>query len=950
MNLFLNPRMLFATTTLPQVILLLVFYSQFTLIHSQLSETKVNMWYLYATLLGLLVVSTFATGVANIIRRKPLSVGFAVVTLLCYSAYLVTYYIFDYDFFPSSIPRWVLSEDSHFYTVTLVMPALAHGVFILVAHLTRPEDDPSVVASIMGGIFVPGGLVVIGLFMFVLTEFIGSNATMVIVACFFVVATIALLYFLVRALYILALRTRTTLENHSLIWMIPITLILPLAGLALNNGLILKEQIFYEFFGDFRHPLFYILAAVNGVLLCLPSTQNKVYRLVLFFARFAMLAYTAYFFVVFLPYLPLSIVCIIIFGLGLLMFAPLALSVVHIAELYEDYVYLRQHFLTAPLIITAIAGFAVLPLAVTINNLHTRSVLHRSLDYLYNTNYNKNYHADKVALARVLKVIDEEDNGSRDNFMNRKLPYLSTYFKWVVLDNLSLQADKANMLKAVFLDDATVAPASSMITGNPDVAITDIKNTSHYDTAQQAWISQVDLSITNKDSTLLQAEYSTTLNLPIGCWISDYYLYTSDTTKEHGILAEKATVLWVYNQIRTIERRDPGLLYYLTGNKVAFHVFPFTLNETRRTGIEFIHKEPVTLAIDGRQIVLGDTLQPPATEIEKTARGTVSYIPATAKNKLARVTRKPYYHFVVDISAGQDSMKAEYIRRIESKLKQQTAGMADAKVSFVNCGVNTYSIKDGLKENYNQQQFTGGFYLDRAIRTILCNELQQPTGQYPVIVVVSDKFEEAIIEKDFSDFKAAYPESDLFYRILNNGQLESHYLNYNPKEANGIVDIPIATTKALAYPDTVKPIAYLPDNNLADIVISGIPAEVDVKKLSEKNWANALEMFGDMQVQVMQPGLVEKRWHNSVAASFATRVMTPVTSFIVVENEMQKEALKRKQEQVLNAKKALSDTNNLANNNNNASTGAPVDGGVLALVAALAVYTYSLKRKKVAQV
>jgi len=937
--------MLFATTTLPQVLLLLVFYSQYTLLRSQLDETEIHMWHLFATILGVLVVSTLATGVRCIKRQKPLPATYAIFTLLAYSAYLVTYYLFESEIFPRSIPNWVLSEDSHFYTVTLLMPALAHGVFILVAHLTRPEDDPSIVASIMGGIFVPGGLVVLGLFMLVFTDLIGSDVTSVLVACFFVVATIALLYFLVRALYILALRTHTTLENHRLIWKIPVTILLPLAGLALNNGLIIDGPIFHEIFGDFRHPLFYILATVNGILLCLPAAKNNTYRLVLFCARFAMLAYTAYFFIVFLPYLPLSIISIMIFGLGLLMFAPLALSIVHITELYEDYVYLRQYFSRVLLIIIAVAGFAVLPGAITVNNLHTRAVLHQSLDYLYNTDYNNNYQPDTAALASVLKVIHDEDAGARNDFMNRKLPYLSTYFKWMVLDNLSLQADKANMLKAVFLDDAYVNPASSMVAGNPDVAITDIKSTSHYDTAKQAWISQVDLKITNHDSRLIQAEYSTTINLPAGCWISDYYLYVTDTGKQHGILAEKATAMWVYNQIRTIERRDPGLLYYLTGNKVAFHVFPFATNETRKTGIEFIHREPVTVTIDGYTFALGDTTQQAAPPVEKTNDGHTIYIPAAQKQKLPKVHRKPYYHFVVDVSAGQGSMKEEYIHRIESKLSQQTAGMANAKVSFVNYGVHTYSINDGLKENYNQQQFVGGFYLDRAIRAILYNELQQPTNQYPVIVVVSDKFEDAIIEKDFSDFTAAYPESDLYYRILNNGQLETHYLNYNPKEATGIVDIPTTTTQVLAYPDTVKPIAYLPDNNLADIIIHGTPAGADVKKLSEKNWANALEMYGDMQAQVLQPSIAEKRWHNSVAASFATRVMLPVTSYIVVENEMQKEALKRKQEQILNAKKALSNTNNLENNNN-ASTGAPVDGGVLALVAALALYTYYTQRRE----
>ncbi len=945
MNLFLNPRLLFATNTLPQVLLLLVFYSQYTLLRSQLDETEIHKWYLFAPLLGTLTLGCLVSGIVYTLRRQTLPATYAVLTLLAYSAYIISYYFNVNDLLPSHIPAWILSEDSYFYTVTLLMPTLAQGVFILVARFTRIEYEPSLVASIIGAVVTPVAFVVLGMLPFNLSDILGDELTTVLAVFFFTTGTIAFIYFIVRSVYILAVRYRTNLTRYSLIWKIPLTLVFPLMGLALNNGLLLKERIFLSLFGDFRHPLFYILAVVNAVLLCLPATPNKAYRLVLYFLRFVTMAYTAYFFVVFLPYLPLSIVAIILVGLGFLMLAPLTLAVVHLAELYDDYCFLKLHFPPALLTLIAITGFAVLPGAITVNNLHTRAVLHQSLDYLYNTDYNNNYQPDTAALARVLNVIEDEGNGSRDNFMNRKLPYLSTYFKWMVLDNLSLQADKANMLKAVFLDDAYVNPASSMVTGNPDVAITDIKSSSHYDTTQQAWISQVDLKITNHDSRLVQAEYSTTINLPTGCWISDYYLYVTDTGKQHGILAEKATAMWVYNQIRTIERRDPGLLYYLTGNKVAFHVFPFAINETRKTGIEFIHKEPVILTIDGHTFALGDTTRQATPPVEKTSDGHTIYIPTAQKQKLPKVQRQPYYHFVVDVSAGQDSMRDDYIHRIESKLKQQTVSMANAKVSFVNYGVYTYSINDGLKENYNQQQFDGGFYLDRALRTILSNELQQPTGQYPLIVVVSDKFEDAIIEKDFSDFKAAYPESDLYYRILNNGQLETHYLNYNPKEATGIIDIPTTTTPALAYPDTAKPIVYLPDNNLADIVIHGTPAEADVKKMNERNWANALEAYGDMRVQAMQPSIAEKRWHNSVAASFATRVMLPVTSYIVVENEMQKEALKRKQEQILNAKKALSDTNNLENNNN-ASTGAPVDGGVLALVAALALYTYYTQRRE----
>ena len=46
-------------------------------------------------------------------------------------------------------------------------------------------------------------------------------------------------------------------------------------------------------------------------------------------------------------------------------------------------------------------------------------------------------------------------------------------------------------------------------------------------------------------------------------------------------------------------------------------------------------------------------------------------------------------------------------------------------------------------------------------------------------------------------------------------------------------------------------------------------------------------------------------WLSMVRASFKTQIMSPVTSFIVVENEAQKAALKRKQEQLLNGDPAL---------------------------------------------
>ena len=65
--------------------------------------------------------------------------------------------------------------------------------------------------------------------------------------------------------------------------------------------------------------------------------------------------------------------------------------------------------------------------------------------------------------------------------------------------------------------------------------------------------------------------------------------------------------MWIYNQIKYRDRRDPGILYYSSGNRVEFQVFPFSGNEVRTTGIEFIHKEPFTLNIDEKQVKAGNS-------------------------------------------------------------------------------------------------------------------------------------------------------------------------------------------------------------------------------------------------------------------------------------------------------------------------------------------------------
>ncbi len=57
--------------------------------------------------------------------------------------------------------------------------------------------------------------------------------------------------------------------------------------------------------------------------------------------------------------------------------------------------------------------------------------------------------------------------------------------------------------------------------------------------------------------------------------------------------------------------------------------------------------------------------------------------------------------------------------------------------------------------------------------------------------------------------------------------------------------------------------------------------------------------------QVLHPESSQEAWLSLVKNSFVTKVMTPVTSYLVVENGAQKAVLRKKLKQILASHKAL---------------------------------------------
>ncbi|MBC7487895.1 MAG: MSEP-CTERM sorting domain-containing protein [Cytophagaceae bacterium] len=911
MKNLLNPKWLLLIHTAPVLLLAFLLSAQYSIIKSALSEENIFLCIIFASSLFLLTASTLTYTTIQIVKKKPLSIYYGFASLLTHLIFLYVYCNYLSEMVPLSTPLWILGDDVIIYVGTFLMPAMAHAILIIVMWLTPADKKHKPWMNLLWALLIPMSWYIFGQLILPLWRMVDFPYDFHVIIVLATVSTIVFLFFLIRILYIITVQKITFFIKYPLAWKIPLSFIFPILGLLFNSGWFFNGGDFthshQSIFGNFNSIWFYILALVNGLFICLSNREHRLYRLFLLVGRSVLFAYTFYFFLVFLPYLPFSVLLILAAGAGFLMLTPLVLFVVHLQELSADIQYLRQYYSTAILYSISIIGFTVLPIVLILDNLNDRSVLHEALHYVYSPNYEESVDIDTASLTKTIEVLKNHKDRTSVFQRSTQTPYLSTVFKWIVLDNMSLSDHKIQTLEHIFLGHSKLDRQFPSPPANPNtmdqVKLTHVKSHSIFNKASGSWMSTIDLELTNTSKDSWQQEYETTVELPEGCWISDYYLYIGNR-KEKGLLAEKKAAIWVYSQIVNT-RQDPGILYYLTGNKVALRVFPFTFKEVRKTGLEFIHKEPVNLTIDGQVIHLGKTLHGGKTQSEK-INDQVFYVSVEDKKALPIIQRKPYYHFVVDVSKENNSLKIEYIQRIENLLSQQVISGDNAQISFTNSYTHTIPFDQNWKAHLQNQNCSGGFYLEHAIRHILTNEYLHPKNTYPIITVVTDSLPQAILDKDFASLKFTSPENKHFYSLTAGGMLEPHDLFNNPKAISSDSLAFSFDNKVFAWPNEKNVSAYLPLDDQPSIVLKGsLGIEHPALRWTDKNYSAALYMQGEWMSQVLYPHTSEKQWLDVVKQSFQTKVMSPYTSYLVVESEMQKEMILKKQKQTLAGNKSL---------------------------------------------
>ncbi|WP_196886486.1 MSEP-CTERM sorting domain-containing protein [Aureivirga sp. CE67] len=894
MKNFLNPKWMLIISTLPVLILAIICYNQFELITPYLDEKAKENWNYLFIFLGSVSIIALVHSIFLITKKKLISLKFTIIHFITFAAFFI-FFIKNMSSYSSwRVPRWLTNTDNIFqYVGTFIIPTLIYLMICGIKILTPEHKKHNALVNMGIAVAIPISWYIVVNVISSFWKFRSNEIIENIGILLFVISVIAFFFFLFRFFYIVTRKRANSKKSNKYQQHINfcIGFILPLLGLLIYAY---SFEGNLQFIGKFDNFWIYFFTIVNGIVLTIRSTSNPKINILLFFIKSICFTFSLYFFVIFLPLIPFSLIAIIFLGVGILMLAPIFLFIIQVKELRTDFDNLSKQFSSNKLITLMIVGFLIIPIGITIKSIKDRNTIMNTLDYIYNPNYFVTKDINTESLEKVIKSI-RHNKQKRDQLFENELPFISNYYNWIVLDNLTLSEDKLNEIESIFFGKEYKKPIVDFVK-EKDVIIKDLKHKSVFDSKNKVWISTIDLEVLNNLDRGFR-EYSTILNLPEGAWINDYYLYVGDK-KEKGILAEKKAAKWIYSSIKNVNR-DPGILFYTTGNTISFRVFPFANKELRKTGFEIIHKEPFLFKIDDRKVQLGEKNNSSAFY----ENDDFVFLTSKEKDNLLKIKRKGYFHFLIDTSKNLDRFTLE--NRMEELQKKHPEFFKNAKITFVNRVQKTVSYDENWKIEYEIFKKEGGFYLDRAIRENLVKSYMNNEKTFPIFITITDEFDEAILNKDFADLKFTFPENPFFYNLIENGNLETHSLIKKPRNTIDSHEFNKNFESVLEYEINLTKSRFLANNSGSELVLKNELFNIPEDLIQENSAITGLYMDAKNRSFLLYPNTLENDWKKQVKYSFQSRIMNRFTSYIVVENESQKKALLKKQEEILSGKNTL---------------------------------------------
>ena len=936
-----RPLVLLLVWILPQLILLLLNLHAYDLavgeMDDQQKERFMNLLAAQAVL-GLIGIGLMGW---LMVRRRlvPWLINIPVLALHIGYLWLATVWVTGLDsMVPQEITRWILPPQRMlFYQFCFMMPAGFYAGLRMACFPMRIGLGKDLGVTLSLGIGVPLCWYLVlrvsrDMWWFRST----SDIFGILVFGLITVTTVILLAAVVRLLVMLYLMILSKGQNGMMVLTLLAGIVMPIGGLWLNRSI--------PFPFDFQTPAVYVMTLVNGLLLLLPVLGRSMLDRAIWLAQGVMFPFTLYFFLVFLPFLPLSLPAMLVLGSGFLILAPLALFLIHGMRLVEGFQHARLQCGLVSATVMILLAVAVWPACYTARGLLHKQVTQQALTYVYETDPASPQHFDgnRTILKTTLQNLKDSSHGF-------ELPFLTSYYSWLVFDGLVLPDATLQHIYHVFFGGTLEAKqgAGDAMTGlfnatsqnsgrlprqrEPPPTGVEIKNLG-VSIDREAGVEKLVAQLTMQNPSDRLSEFVTSIVLPPGVHLSGYWLYVGEE-RVPGRIFEKKTAMWVYKMIRDTGPRDPGLLVYKSPGEIELRVFPFNANEERTCEIEFLYPAGFApdIRIGGEKLSVNAGKDTPAAVCSKIdGVGWHLAVSSEGQRSLPRMTRKPYLHFLLDRSAGAVSLDEQFERM--EKVAQAFPDADSALVTAANYEhtllteelIAVADLSDAnLRRKAESLPSRGGFFEARMVQSVMMDYDRRCSGsqggvawgmRYPIVVSLASDTVVPVGAEELAYFSFVAPEASGYWRAGADGH--QHWVSF--REEGGVPTRPLEIAlfrtgsryQAAAYDEGGILSIFLasPEDQPVEVVdVEGKAHEiVGMESLpSETRYAQGGRAWLGYLDSVFHPGRSIERLPRVVGLSRETGVLLPVTSYIVVENTAQWKMLEQKEAQKLDNQSAL---------------------------------------------
>ncbi|MCD4780664.1 MAG: MSEP-CTERM sorting domain-containing protein [Candidatus Omnitrophica bacterium] len=951
------PKMLVWVNILPQTMLLLLNLRVFWIVCKEEGVDLAQVWFLLAFQLFLIAASFVVWRWSNVKKFLPASA--MIFLLLGQIGYLWAFMYKQQFFIPWRIEPWIINQELvNLNQFAMMMPGIFYAILRLSSFRWKVPFAMDLGISLSTIVGVP---ILFFIFLQLFNVFWilpQSSAFSWFYQIFFIVGTIIVFLALVRVTVLLfyLIQQKVWSKNLDILFAFFVGVLGPIGGLCLNKNI--------PFPADFQSPYIYALAFINGCILMIPVLKNKNGRLVTLYFRTLFYPFTCYFFVVFLPFLPLSIPSIIAMGLGFLILVPFVLWIIHTKRIHDDIQLLKVQMPMQRIVILMIAALVIMPGIFFNNAFHDRKSLHQAIDYVYQPDYQKDVHFDGSAnnVKRTLVKLNKMKRGAQ-------LPYLSSVYNTIVFDGMVLPDRKISYLHQLFsgekLQEFPYGGASfwgrggqwrgrrqrvaemtlGELMAKPDeeprvseVTLLDLETSQHV--LGQMMSTTVHFKMKNGTQSD-NAEYFTTIHLPKGVLIKDYHLKVGDEMVP-GRIFEKKTAMWVYHMIRDFTRRDPGILVYQSPQDIDFRVYPFLRSELREASLTLLYPKDINpiITVADRELSL-QSQAPALTDAvlinQPSGAYDFSFISAKRIAELPAFKREPYFHFILDYSlSGYDSAE-DYAQQIDLIFKQfpQIKQMAVTAAHFDietllddPLPVQAIAQRDQALRRCRLKK-KGSLDLNRVLKKIFLDyELKLTTAKnsshpglwnkYPVFVVLSKRPQDVLFVHDnLAYYDYLLPEQNYFYiNQLGTPLKRVNLWRKRPfREQQDVVALRRGTRVTVIPKNFDQPqfaFHLTKDHNQQsawlEVFDSGQNDFISIngaKKIpADQIYTKGIESVLDSYISVQHPKDIQLP-RQILEQSRKLNILTPLTSFIVVERDSQWKTLELKEKQKMRSHQAF---------------------------------------------